>query len=104
MAAADNLNDDENWTGGFYELSLTLGSADDRRLDQAGRSLSRAASVQECRVGSGLLDVEPSAAALHEHGHLRGWLILPSGDRVVCGGFVSRYEGIDWLELYLLSV
>lgn len=52
-------------------------------------------------MGSGLLDVEPSAAALREHGQLRGWLSLPSGDRVVCGAFVSRYEGIDWLELYL---
>jgi len=26
---------------------------------------------------------------------------LPSGDRVVCGGFSSRYEGIDELALYL---
>jgi hypothetical protein len=101
VATAYDLSDEENWTGGFYELSVLLGAADDRRLDRAVRSLWRAAGVQECRVGSGLLDTEPSAAALHEHGHLRGWLTLPSGDRVVCGALVFRYNGIDNLELYL---
>lgn len=101
MATADDMSDEANWTGGFYELSLLLGAADDARLDRAVRSLWRAAGVQECRVGSGLLDVEPSAAALQEYGHLRGWLTLPSGDRVVCGALVFRYEGIDNLELYL---
>ncbi|WP_405098326.1 hypothetical protein [Micromonospora sp. NBC_01412] len=69
------------------------------------RSLWCAAGVQECRVygsdESGFIDVELGGAALHEHGHLRGTLTLPSGDRVVCGGFSSRYEGIDRLELYL---
>jgi hypothetical protein len=52
-------------------------------------------------VGTGLLDVEASAAALRQHGHLRGWLTLPSGDRVVCGALLFAYEGIDNLELYL---
>ena len=52
-------------------------------------------------MDSGPVDVEPSAAALHEHGHLRGWLTLPAGDRVVCGALVFRYEGNDSLELYL---
>lgn len=101
MANADDLRDQENWWGGFYELSLLLGAADDHRLDRAVRSLWRAAGVQECRVGFGPLGVEPSAAALHEHGHLRGWLTLPSGARMVCGALVHRYEGIDDLVLYL---
>ena len=101
VATADDISDDENWTGGFYELSLLLGAADDRRLDRAVQALWRAAGVQECRIDSNLLDVEPSAAALHQHGHLRGWLTLPSGDRVVCGALVFRYEDIDNLELYL---
>ena len=35
MAAADDMNDHENWTGGLYELSLVLGPAEDRMLDQA---------------------------------------------------------------------
>ena len=102
MSAADDLRDDENWTGGFYELSMLLGPADDGRLDRAVRSLWRAAGVQGCRTGSGLLDVEVGAAALLEHGHLRGSLALPSCDRVVCGAYVCRYDdGDDDLELYL---
>ncbi len=88
MAAADDLSGGENWTGGFYELLLVLGAADDARLDRAVRSLWRFAGVREGPVG-------PSAAALHELGHLRGSLTLPSGDRVVCGGYASRYEGVD---------
>jgi hypothetical protein len=92
--AADDLSDGENWTGGFYELLLVLGAADDARLDRAVRSLWRFAGVREGPVG-------PSAATLHEHGHLRGSLTLPSGDRVVCGGYASRYEDVDTLELYL---
>jgi hypothetical protein len=38
---------------------------------------------------------------MQRHGHLRGTLTLPSGDRVVCGGFSTRYEGVDNLEIYL---
>jgi hypothetical protein len=103
VKTADDMDDDENWTGGFYELSLVLGASDDGILDRAVRVLWRSAGVHGCRVrgASGFLDVEPGVAALREHGHLRGTLVLPSGDRVVCGGFSSRYEGIDELELYL---
>ncbi|MEU4242386.1 hypothetical protein [Actinoplanes sp. NPDC026619] len=97
--------DDENWTGGFYELCLALGPADDGNLDRAVRALWRAAGVEGCRVrgidAAGLVDVELGAAALHAHGHLLGSLALPSGARVVCGGFVSRYDDVDTLELYL---
>ncbi|MEV6595578.1 hypothetical protein AB0M36_01800 [Actinoplanes sp. NPDC051346] len=105
MATADDMNDEENWTGGFYELSLSLGVPNDDKLDRAIRSVWRAAGVQGCLVGHpsgrGFVEVEPSAAALHEHGHLRGTLTLPSGDRVVCGGFSGRYEDGDEVELYL---
>lgn len=105
MASADDMNDDENWTGGFYELSLSLGAPDDDRLDRAVRSLWRAAGVHGCLVRqasrSGFVEVEPGAAGLHEHGHLRGTLSLPSGDQVVCGAFSSRYDNVDELELYL---
>jgi hypothetical protein len=94
------MRDEENWRGGFYELSLILGATDDDRLDLAVRSIWCAAGVRECCVGSGLLDVEPGAAALHQYGHLRGTLTLPSGDRMVCGALVFRHEGIDNLELY----
>jgi hypothetical protein len=95
MATADDMSDEENWTGGFYELSLLAGSTGP--CDRCGAlQASRGAGP-----GSGLLDVEPSAVALHEHGHLRGCLTLPSGDRVLCGALVFRYEGVDNLELYL---
>ncbi|MFJ8579460.1 hypothetical protein [Micromonospora sp. NPDC093277] len=105
MTFADDMSDDENWTGGFYELCLVLGAADDDNVDRALRSLWRAVGVQGCHVrradGTGFAEVELGVAALHEHGHLRGTLTLPSGARVVCGGFLSRYESVDTLELYL---
>lgn len=99
------MNDDENWTGGFYELRLVLGTADDDNLDRALRSVWRAAAIQGCRTrgvdAAGFVDVELGTAALQAHGHLYGLLILPSGARVVCGGFVDRYEDVDTLELYM---
>ncbi|MGC4747348.1 hypothetical protein ACLQ28_17090 [Micromonospora sp. DT201] len=101
MAAADDMSDADNWTGGFYEVILVLGAADDARLDRAVRSLWRAAGVRECRVGPGLVDVEPGAAAFEVDGHLLGTLTLPSGERVVCGGYSMRYEDVVTLELYL---
>jgi hypothetical protein len=105
MASADELDDAENWTGGFYELCLVLGAADDGNLDRAARSLWRAAGVRGCHVRvvgrAGFADVQLSAAVLRRHGHVHGTLALPSGARVVCGGFLSRYEDIDTLELYL---
>jgi hypothetical protein len=35
--------DDENWTGGSYELCLALGPADDGNLDRWSRRLRAAA-------------------------------------------------------------
>ncbi|MBM0275216.1 hypothetical protein [Micromonospora tarensis] len=99
--ATDDLSDPENWTGGFYELLLVLGATDDARFDRAVRSLWRAADVRECRVGPGLVETAPGADAFTVDGHLRGTLTLPSGDRVVCGSYAYRYEGVDSLELHL---
>lgn len=105
MKIPDDMNDDENWTGGFYELCLVLGAADDDNVDRALWSLWHAAGVHGCLVrradGSGFAAAELGVAALHEHGHLHGTLTLPSGARAVCGGVLSRYEGLDTLELYL---
>ncbi|MFK3980598.1 hypothetical protein ACI2K4_09520 [Micromonospora sp. NPDC050397] len=101
MTAADDMSDAENWAGGFYELMLVLGPTDDARFDRGMRSLWRAAGVRECRAGPGLVDVEPGAAAFEVDGHLRGTLVLPSGSRVVCGGYSFRYEGTDSIQLYL---
>ncbi|MDG4809520.1 hypothetical protein O7634_22460 [Micromonospora sp. WMMD1120] len=95
------MSDAENWCGGFYELLLELGATDDLRLDRAVRSLWRAAGVRECRVGPDLVEVAPGADALAVDGHLRGTVTLPSGDRVVCGGYAHRYDSTDSVELYL---
>ncbi|MGW0215689.1 hypothetical protein ACWDXH_14985 [Micromonospora chokoriensis] len=101
MIAADDLRDPENWTGGFYELILVLGAADDARLDRAVGALWRAAGVRECRAGVDLVEVAPCADSFAIGGHLRGTLTLPSVKRVVCGSYTSRYEGVDILNLYL---
>ena len=101
MRTADDMSDGENWTGGFYELMLELGTAENERLDRAVQTLWRAAGVRECRPDHDQPDLTPSAEALETHGHLRGTLTLPSGARVVCGGFCTRYENADELELYL---
>jgi hypothetical protein len=105
VRTADDVDDEENWTGGFYELFLVLGRVDDDHLDRAVRSLWRAAGVRGCRArGDGRtdpVDVEPGASALLAHGHLRGTLTLPAGDRVVCGAYSSRYEDVDRLGFYL---
>lgn len=50
---------------------------------------------------AGFADVEIGAAALLKHGHLLSTLTLPSGARIVCGTFVSRYDDGDTLELDL---
>lgn len=100
MSATADMGDDENWTGGFYELFLVLGAADDARLDHAVRSLWRAVGIAHCRR-AGLIGVVPSVAALDQHGHLRGTVVLPSGGWVVCGAFSSRYKKIDRLKFYL---
>jgi hypothetical protein len=86
MADADDLNDAENWAGGFYELELVLGVSDDARIRQAMWALWAAAGVEG----------EPAV-----EGHARGTVTLPSGARVVCGAFVARYDESDSVELYL---
>lgn len=98
--AADDMSDAENWTGGFYELILILGAADDARLDRAVGALWRAADVRDCRAGADLVEVIPGADAFRAGGHLLGTLTLPSGARVVCGSYTTGYEGIDSLALY----
>lgn len=65
MATADDLTDDGNWTGGFYELLLDLGAAGDPGLDGAVRSLWHAAGVRECRAGSGATPSTNAAVPSH---------------------------------------
>jgi len=43
-----DLNDEENWTGGFYELAFELGPTEDSRLERALLALWREAAVVGC--------------------------------------------------------
>jgi len=105
VTRSDDMADEENWVGGFYELCLVLGQSDDSLVDRALPVLWGAAGVDGCWArtsdGTGLRQAQVSVAALHEHGHLRGTLALPSGVRVVCGSILFRYDNVDTLELYL---
>lgn len=100
--------DDENWSGGFYELAVLLGERDDARLDAALCAVWSDGHVDGCYPSR---DREPaeqervpcSLASLGESGHLRGTATLPSGRRVVCGAVVIREDESrrDWLDFYL---
>jgi hypothetical protein len=107
---ASYLDDPDNWVGGFYELALELGPADDERLDAAIRAVCTHTGV----VGwYALGDRRPVAEerlactweSMARHGQLRGIVQLPSGEQVVCGLVVVREEGgsyePDWLDFYI---
>ncbi|MGM1060084.1 hypothetical protein [Saccharothrix sp. Mg75] len=100
------FTDAENWTGGFYELSLEVGDHDDERLQRALTALWRAAGVTGCcadrdREPADQDEVPVTVAALDEFGHLLGVVRSPLGGSV-CGGFSTRVEDAeDWLTLYL---
>lgn len=115
MADASDLNDDENWSGGFYELSIELGERDDSRLEKALLAVWRHASVQGCFApeyqffsGStparlvGHNPVSLSLRSLEGLGHLRGVVELPDERQIVCGTVAIREDdGPDWLDFYL---
>jgi hypothetical protein len=102
------FTDQENWTGGFYELSVEVGDRDDERLQRAVTALWQAAAITGCYGG---FDREPAdqvavpvtLASLQEFGHLRGIVRPPLGGPVVCGCFATRIDedDLDWLTLYL---
>ncbi len=98
--------DAENWTGGFYELSLEIGDRDDERLQRALTALWRAAAITGCypsrdREPADQIAVPVTVASL-DLGHLRGIARPPLGAPVVCGCFATRVDDAeDWLTLYL---
>ena len=106
MGRPDDLNVEENWHGGFYELGLQLGPRDDDRLETALTALWTAAGVSGCYAPTynplRHAPADLSLESLEGHGHLRGIVRLPSGDEVVCGSVAIRFDdGDDWIELYL---
>jgi hypothetical protein len=111
-----DLDLDDNWDGGFYELAINLGPKDDARLELALASLRGHAGVAMCLAPQyfapapgtpsrlkGHMAVQLSLASLEEYGHLRGVLRLPSGVAVVCGAVAVRLDedDADWLDFYL---
>lgn len=106
-ANSSDLNDEENWNGGFYELAFELGPTDDSRLENALLALWREASVVGCFAA---VTYHPAVHApvpltldsLVAHGHLRGVVRLPDEHDMVCGVVAVRFEnGADWLSFYL---
>ena len=103
-----DIEDPDNWDGGFYELTIELGARDDTRLDRALRSLWRAAEIEGCfalassNSATNHVPVDLSLASLERSGHLRG-TIQPTGfGRVVAGTVTVRFDGAeDWLDLYV---
>jgi len=110
MADPADLDDDENWKGGFFELAIELGDCDDARLDTALRTAWDAARVdgayehgeRDRRGRWAHRPVDVSIASLARYGHLRGLVTLPTGERTVFGAVAVREDGgPDWLDLYI---
>ncbi|MFV6030561.1 hypothetical protein [Streptomyces sp. NPDC056264] len=102
------FRDQTNWSDGYYELSIEVGSSDDARIQAVLSALWSAADVRGC---FGRSDREPeeqdlvpcTVGSLTEFGHLRGQVRLPTGQLVVCGCVAIRGgdDSSDWLDFYV---
>jgi hypothetical protein len=100
---------EDSWHGGFYELAIKLGAADDVRLDAALTALWRAASLPTPFRRNSDDAVEVSAQTLLA-GHLHSVATIPGLGSTLCLVLVVREEtydtgvaryGADWLDLCL---
>ncbi|MEU2259328.1 hypothetical protein ABZ557_03415 [Streptomyces sp. NPDC019645] len=108
MTNPASFRDQTNWSSGYYELAIEVGSTDDAQIQTVLSALWSAADVQGCFGNS---DREPqeqdpvpcTVASLSEHGHLRGQVRLPTGQLAVCGCLAIRGgdESSDWLDFYV---
>jgi hypothetical protein len=104
MSRSSDLDEAENWHGGFYELAINLGPRDDARLGLALATVWSAARVRGChqRTPAGHVPASCTLDSLENAGHLAGTVKLPDGREVVCGAVAIREEGgADWLDFYL---
>jgi hypothetical protein len=106
VASASDLNDSENWHGGFYELAIELGRLDDARLERSLEVLWASAGMQGSFAptnGDGHVPVALGRLSLEQHGHLRGVVEPPGFGPLVAGVIATRFDSdeIDWLELYI---
>ena len=100
---------EDNWHGGFYELSIKLGAADDGRLNTALLALWQAAALPKPFRQNSDDEVEVSVQSLLA-GHLHSVAAVPRLGSTLCTVLVVREEmydsgntryGADWLDLCL---
>jgi len=104
-----NLDDKDNWLGGFYELAIEVGPTHDGRLEQTLTALWRIAAIDGCFTDargerSRPVAVPVSLSSLETAGGLSGLVTLPGNRVSVCGVLTMREEeaGVghsDWLVL-----
>ena len=103
MKAAE-FTDEENWTGGYYELAIELGSRDDFRLEQALVAVWKLAALEgPFRSRSVRRELQQRVSpTVDEPGRLHGLATLPSRIQVVCGTITLRLEDdSDWVSLFI---
>lgn len=108
MTSPAAFRDRTNWSDGYYELAIEVGSNDDARIQAVLSALWSAADVHGC---FGRRDREPeeqdpvpcTVDSLAEFGHLSGRVRLPTGLLTVCGCVAIRGgdESSDWLDFYV---
>lgn len=111
--APTDASHDDNWNGGFYELSIKLGAHDDARLEAALGSLWEAAGLaQAFRRRADQPAAEPtqvSAETLLAE-HINSVATIPGLGSTLCSVIVVQDEtyesgvtkyGADWLDLCL---
>ncbi|MFG2901940.1 hypothetical protein ACGFZH_33265 [Streptomyces zaomyceticus] len=108
MTSPSGFRDRTNWSGGYYELAIEVGSSDDARIQACLSALWSAADIRGC---FGRRDREPeeqdpvpcTVGSLTEFGDLLGQVRLPTGGLVVCGCVAIRGgdDSSDWLDFYV---
>ncbi|MFI0738545.1 hypothetical protein ACH4PU_10680 [Streptomyces sp. NPDC021100] len=108
MTSPAAFRDQANWSDGFYELAIEVGSSDNARIQAVLSALWSAADVHGC---FGRKDREPeeqdpvpcTVESLAEFGNLYGQVRLPTGRPAVCGCVAIRGgdENSDWLDFYV---
>ncbi|MFE5190542.1 hypothetical protein [Streptomyces sp. NPDC056628] len=108
MTSPAAFRDQTNWSDGYYELAIEVGSSDDARIQAVLSALWSAAEVHGC---FGRRDLEPAEQdpvpctvdSLAEFGHLSGQVRLPTGQLAVCGCVAIRGgdESSDWLDFFV---
>src|SRR5258708_2343262 len=99
-----DVDDYSNWIGGWYELAIVVGAADDARLERLLVAIWRLANATGPFVRPE--DGSPSRAASLNLADLaqltHGVARLPDGRDAVCGAAAFRVDGQpDWLVFYL---